>query len=234
MNLGETKHSWSSWKAKGSGGNFLWFIRRQRKSDGCVCVNNSGIASLVPLPRYFFSSLVMPHLTAPHSCILSSTRLDTSREATAAPPAILILWHFPEQSEAGKLSCPALRGYSHPISHLHHQSLVFLTLSSPIIPHWELSWPDAFYDHIPWVGVPHWGKDGQENIVKLFHWQHLEGLSIPDSSAGCCKRDTFPVGSSQGKWFYLHICNSPGRGRSQRAQCHQMRIKLCVILQNVN
>lgn len=37
------------------------------------------------------------------------------------------------------------------------------------------------------LGCPTGGKDGQENIVKLFPWQHLVGSSIPGSSAGAAK-----------------------------------------------
>lgn len=188
-----------------------------------------------PWRRYLHMSLalvVMPHLTAPHSCALRHSQagyvqgrpqqhlLPSPSCGASLSKVRLANWAVGIPITTASLTIKALFSllWGLPSSSIKNQTDLTLSVTTSL-----------------GLGSPTAGKDGQKNIAKLFHWHCLVGPSVPDSSVGCCKRDkAFLVGSSQGKWFYLHICNSLGRGRRQRVQCHRMRIKLCIILQNVN
>lgn len=190
-------------------------------------------------PHISLAFAVTSHLAAPHSSALSHGQAGCvhgmSRQDLLPPPS----WGT-ALSSVGPANRAAQPHVGIPITAASFAiktlfSLLWALPSSPIKNQAEFT--ISMTIALGW-GSPVGCKDGQENIGKLFLWERLVGPSIPGSSAGCCKHtvrdDTFPAGPPQGKWYYLHGCNSPGSRGRQRVQCHQMRIKLRAVPQNVN
>lgn len=191
-------------------------------------------------PRISLALAVMPHLAVPQTSVLSHSQAGcihrrSQQDLLPSPPwgttlssVGLVNWAArPRVGIPITAACFAIKTlfsllWALPSSPVKNQAKVTISITMAL----ELRSP---------VG----SKDGRENIGKLFCWGQLLGPGTPSSSAGCCKhtvRDdpAFLAGSFQGKRYYLHGCNSPGSGRRQRVQCHQMRIKLHTVPQNVN